>query len=416
MIHEYHGDLVAEKSVKRKTLSDVEIVEEAHYFFEKFKGLIVDLIFDFRQRNESRNFFLSLEAIDAFRVIEVELNFIYDVLFTKMMVANSYWGYVFRLICFLLEVAAAILFYHWDKRGLPRWEIGVSYILLLGALILDFSSFLMLLFSDWTAVALKKKGYVLPCLPMPFRWLSRRWAESVSQFNLINYCVRGRSKFMEFIYRWLGFIDVLNRIVYVKSQKFTAELREFIYEEIKNKSSLAEDLDTAKEICKDNIVIDGDKAKSSPEKPPANYREISKILSDYMLYLLVMQSAMMSALAGIGQISCLKGTTNEEDGQVQNRREKKHERACKVILGVNAAVKPVQVKGDRSKSALFDGRRLAKELDELGHGIDKWELISKVWVEMLSHAAINCKANNHCVEYKRKRSQVWKILEEAIID
>ncbi|KAM3288637.1 hypothetical protein P3S67_022067 [Capsicum chacoense] len=352
----------------------------------------------------------------------------------------------------------------------------------------------MLLFSDWTAVALKKKGYVLPRFPMPFRWLSHRWAESVSQFNLINYCVRGRSKFMEFIYRWLGFIDVLNRIVYVKSQKFTAELREFIYEEIKNKSSLAEDLDTAKdiwlakgdwniranssshllsyitesnfdeillvrhiatELCysKDSIVIDGDKAKSSPEKPPPNYREISKILSDYMLYLLVMQSAMMSAVAGIGQIryrdtcaeaekfflsrhiisstnkdqgeqwcnnfftcSCLKGTTNEEDGQVQNRREKKHERACKAILGVNAAVKPVQVKGDRSKSTLFDGRHLATELDELGHGIYNWELISKVWVEMLSHAAINCKANNHCVEYNKKRSQVWKILEEAIID
>ncbi|PHU05932.1 hypothetical protein BC332_26754 [Capsicum chinense] len=174
----------------------------------------------------------------------------------------------------------------------------------------------MLLFSDWTAVALKKKGYVLPRLPMPFRWLSRRWAESVSQFNLINYCVRGRSNFMEFIYRWLGFIDVLNRIVYVKSQKFTAELREFIYEEIKNKSSLAEDLDE--------------------------------------------------------------------------------------FLGVNAAVKPVQVKGDRSKSAVFDGRRLAKELDELlGHGIDKWELISKVWVEMLSHAAINCKANNHCKQLSK---------------
>ncbi|PHT26254.1 hypothetical protein CQW23_34132 [Capsicum baccatum] len=98
--------------------------------------------------------------------------------------------------------------------------------------------------------------------------------------------------------------------------KFTAELREFIYEEIKNKSSLAEDLDE--------------------------------------------------------------------------------------FLEVNAAVKPVQVKGDRSKSALFDGRRLAKELDELlGHGIDKWELISKVWVEMLSHAAINCKANNHCKQLSK---------------
>ncbi|PHT36698.1 hypothetical protein CQW23_24398 [Capsicum baccatum] len=113
-------------------------------------------------------------------------------------------------------------------------------------------------------------------------------------------------------------------------------------------------------------------------------------------------------------ISCLKGTTNDKEGQVQKRREKKHERACKAILGVNAAVKPVQVKGDRSKSALFDGRRLANELDKLlGHGIDKWEIISKVWVEMLSHAAIKCKANDHCKQLSKGgqlNTLVWLLM------
>ncbi|XP_049342621.1 uncharacterized protein LOC125806907 [Solanum verrucosum] len=439
MIHEFYGDLEEEKPVK-KGLSDLEVVEEAHYFFEKFKGLIVDLIFDFRQRNESRNFFLSLKAIDAFRVIEVELNFIYDVLFTKMIVANSYCGYVFRFICFFLEVAAAILFYRWDKKGLPRWEIGVSYTLVLGALILDFSSFFMLLFSDWTTVALKKKGYVLWRLRIPAcGWLSRRWSESISQFNLINYCVRGRSKRKESIYQWLGIVDVLNGIMYEKSEKFTDHMRDFIYEEIKNKSSLAEDLETAKEIwlakgdwtlranrsshllpyitesnfdeillvwhiatelcySKDNIGSD------KPTSSPVNYREISKILSDYMLYLLVMQPSMMSAVAGIGQIryrdTCAEAEKFEGE-QVHKRREEKHVRACKAILAVNAVVKPVQVKGDRSKSALFDGCRLAKELEELDHGIDKWELISKVWVEMLSHAAINCNPNEHCQQLSK---------------
>ncbi|KAK6127043.1 hypothetical protein DH2020_039221 [Rehmannia glutinosa] len=53
--------------------------------------------------------------------------------------------------------------------------------------------------------------------------------------------------------------------------------------------------------------------------------------------------------------------------------------ACRRILGVYTEVKPVTIKGDRSKSMLFDGCILAKELEDYGDVKDTWEIMSKVW-------------------------------------
>lgn len=60
-----------------------------------------------------------------------------------------------------------------------------------------------------------------------------------------------------------------------------------------------------------------------------------------------------------------------------------------MLLQVNTEIPPSKVKGDRSKSVLFDACRLAKSLQSLATAIEwdsakKWELICRVWVEMLS--------------------------------
>ena len=66
--------------------------------------------------------------------------------------------------------------------------------------------------------------------------------------------------------------------------------------------------------------------------------------------------------------------------------------ACEKLLQVDTGIEPAIVKGDRSKSVLFDACRLAKAL----HSVEeerqwqteaKWELVSHIWVEMLSYAA-----------------------------
>ena len=131
-----------------------------------------------------------------------------------------------------------------------------------------------------------------------------------------------------------------------------------------------------------------------------------------MLYLLVMQPNMMSAVAGIGQIR-FQDTCEETKNFFIRKgiKENKQKDACEIILGVNTKVKPVTVKGDRSKSVLFDACMLAKELDTLGD--EKWKSISKVWVEMLSYAASHCRPATHAQQVSKGGqliSFVWLLM------
>ena len=98
-------------------------------------------------------------------------------------------------------------------------------------------------------------------------------------------------------------------------------------------------------------------------------------------------------------------------------KRKDVEKGCIDILAVDTTVKPVHVKGDRSKSVLFDACMLAKELNELEE--DKWIIMSKVWVEMLSYAATHCRPATHAQEASKGGqliSFVWLLMAHFGLD
>ncbi|XP_062161870.1 uncharacterized protein LOC133868884 [Alnus glutinosa] len=458
-------------------------------FYEIFNGLIVDLIFSFRERDESRLFFKNRTPEDALKVLAVELNFIYEVLYTKVAMVHLGLGYSIRFVSWCVVVAALSTFYSIDKNGFHKTDVGITqgcpritYTLLFGAIALDTIALFMLAFSDWTAASIQKlsrgniwKASIDRCfLPLlkyfltlkKINWwkegestswlgrareiLFRRWSESLSQYNLIHYSLKERPKrnatllFDCFGRTWIGLIkrmdlkDWYDQMKYETKKRFTEDLWKFIFEQLKNKSELGDDPDTAKKIWSargewvlqntewtiesssklmqyildvdydqslilwhiatdlcyhtENINIHDDQRDGDSN----NRREICKMLSDYMLYLLIMQPTMMSAVAGIGEIrfrdTCAEAKEFFTRKNIPAKEE--HEQACERILDVNTDVRPVDLKGDRSKSVLFDACILAKELQNL-KAPNKWYVMSEVWVELLSYAASHCRANTH---------------------
>jgi hypothetical protein len=135
-----------------------------------------------------------------------------------------------------------------------------------------------------------------------------------------------------------------------------------------------------------------------------NYRVASKWLSEYMIYLLVMKPSMLPN--GIGEIR-FQDTCAEATEFVRDRRSIQNENQVSQILHKVCKhidkVSPSKVKGDRSKSVLFDACRLGKNVREIRNDDDEeewetknmWKFITQVWVEMLAYAASNCQTIHH---------------------
>jgi hypothetical protein len=131
--------------VNTDKLSDFEVVQYAYHYFKIFKGLIVEIIFSFRERNKSQAFFQWRTAEEAFKIIELELHFIYEVLYTKVVVVHNIVGYIFRFLSTASVVVAFGFFHFLDKRGLKEIDIVVTYALLGGAIRLDAIALFMLI-------------------------------------------------------------------------------------------------------------------------------------------------------------------------------------------------------------------------------------------------------------------------------
>ncbi|KAL6184598.1 hypothetical protein ACLB2K_045999 [Fragaria x ananassa] len=479
-------------------IDDITLVEGAHYLFQISMGLIIDLVFDYHQRNESRAYFNKLSSAQAYTSIATELNFMYEALYTKVYVVHSRRGYLLRAASFIAVCVALDFFYRLEKDNFKKFDVGITYSLLFGAIALDIIALWMLILSDWTIAVVYKSCKNLPlvtnlmkkfleaksswqptttpkCLPEWTRKiLLRRWCESVSGFSFIDYSLRecGRSvvrpasldqigiyrriiKYLGYLYhriirspchsiylriiKFLGLKYLRDEMKYRSSKRLEEELWKFIFDELKTKSEHAEaDDEAGQKIARDICSSKGDWILRKKYKDHPEYKELlkcfadvtydrrvllwhiateicyykdntasgddhgkySKTLSDYMLYLLIMQPALMSSVVGIGQ-KRFRDTVAEAKkffrkkglGYAKLEKEKKLEEACGRLFEVNTGVQPVNVKGNRSKSVLFDACILAKNLKEFGD--KKWELISAVWVELLSYAASHCRAQSH---------------------
>ncbi|KAL6342543.1 hypothetical protein AAG906_012394 [Vitis piasezkii] len=419
---------------RNKSIPVAAPLQKAIEFFPKFKRLFTDVVLEPTDLEQSKSFFKTISWKQAFEVIEIELGFMYDIFYTKRM-AYDEWGLVRSFICLFSAISTFMVFLTIDKHEYSNIDVIITWLLLVGAIVEEIYSIILLCSSDWT----------MNCCRLPFLFpANKRWSDSMAQYSLISYSLKKLPiKFSE-VWEFFGISQMLEEFSEVwnffcicpklecsskNSNVVPKCLKILIFEQLMEKSTIALDIEAAKQLCArrgdwilekmncfsrlgwstggefDQSILlwhlatdlcyytDLNK-KSSPAEN--SNRKASKLLSDYMVYLLVKHPIMLPD--GIGQIrfqdSCAEAT--EIFKCVKDRIQ-----ACKrLLLQVNTEIPQLKVKGDRSKSVLSEACRLAKSLQSLETEEEwncekKWELMSHVWVEMLCYAACHCPRNHH---------------------
>ncbi|XP_059595403.1 uncharacterized protein LOC100251477 [Vitis vinifera] len=322
------------------TSPDGKYIDDAYSLFDKayslfknqFRHLYADLILSFSDRKNSEPIIRHLSPEEAFQVVEMEISFMYDVLYTKATVVYSLLGILLRTASFFSTISTLVIFcFFIDKHEFSNIDINITYLLLLGAIFLEIYAIIMLILSDWRIVWLSSKKNSLTdsiCRAItPFRSVltsDKRWPGRMAQNNLINSCLRDNTKFNQ-VPRFFDMNRFLERYWYMKWEKVD-DMKEPIFSLVLQMTNHAKDLRSLLKHRGDYVItkwgfietlgwsvvdvefdhsillwhIATDLCSYSDEDPNPKARcKISKCLSEYMLYLLVMCPFMLPK--GIGE-------------------------------------------------------------------------------------------------------------------
>ncbi|XP_048233501.1 uncharacterized protein LOC8287659 [Ricinus communis] len=465
---------------KNTTVLNATVLNTSYHFFVNVKPLFADLILSFQDRKNSRSFFLTRTWEEAFDVIEYELGFMFDTFYTKAIVIYTYAGSFLRFINLFLTVLIFVGFWVIDKRTESPGDMGITYLLMGGAIVLELYATTTLLFSDWSMLWFSRhKNTFLDLSYQVISWLRPRfqrfhlvpandkWSDSLAGYNLINFCLLKRpAKCNKTNYRgsccsfkWWGFIlasarkfciEMWHSDRYTNLEVIQNDLKRLIFEDLRLKSiqasqQAADMIKYCKQLCAErgdrvlrekeyfrtvgwSVEADFDQSillwhiatdlcyhfdmEKNPYIAESPTCKASKALADYMLHLLVECPFMLPS--GIGKIrfqdTCAEAMEFFQERKYFLKGESDHCKKVKLrartaLLKVNTKIEPSEVKGDRSRSVLFDACELAKSLQRLktekNWAKEKWEMISHVWVEMLSYAANQCRFNYHALQLRQ---------------
>ncbi|KAF8401083.1 hypothetical protein HHK36_014386 [Tetracentron sinense] len=428
-------------------IPDASILPVAYYYFQTFKRLFADLIINNNELKKSQRFFRENSWEEAFKVVEIELGFMYDVLYTKATIGYTTIDCVLRSISLSSTISLFVVFLVIEKHGYSDFDIIITYVLLVGAIILEIYAVIILLSSDWAILWLNKHKNSL-FVNLIFRLISsfrltsnKRWSNSMAQYNLLSFCLKDKPTTFHGIQKFYHINKKLENYRYTTLEEVSIDLKKEIFELLKMKSKSVTSLEDCKlfggavkykytlqhefghSIILWHITTDlfynlaPDDIRTSPKC------KMSKLVSDYMLYLLLMHPFMLpygfmvpanfkspkkvSLPNGVAQIiyqdTCVEAVQFfEKHKPISDKKE-----ACKMLLDNT----PPYKKGGTDNSVLFDCCRLAKDVEK--EGLRKWEMISDVWVEMLIFAASKCRGNYHAQQLRQGGellTHVWLLM------
>uniref|UniRef100_A0A0E0KMG9 DUF4220 domain-containing protein n=1 Tax=Oryza punctata TaxID=4537 RepID=A0A0E0KMG9_ORYPU len=199
--------------------NEEEALLVAHGLLDITKGAFVDssidehLIPDYVAKR--REIFPSRGWEMMYKVVDMELSLMYDILYTKAAMVHTWHGYAIRFVSPVITTAAFLLFWFDSKVGQRMADVLITYILLAGTVLLDIRWLLGAVASTWTYSFLNDRPRLwlhhaflcsgkwrmlrrlIVCLD-PSLILAkepssyRKWSGKIGQYNLLHECTRDK--------------------------------------------------------------------------------------------------------------------------------------------------------------------------------------------------------------------------------
>ncbi|XP_058225088.1 uncharacterized protein LOC131334193 [Rhododendron vialii] len=412
--------------------------------YECVAGEVRALVTQFRERISTGD--------EAFKLIEIELGLIYEMLFSKVGTIFTLWGSILRFLSFSFLVSLLVVFLSTLMRNkLPEHFIGddvITIVLLAGAIFLDLAGIVVQLYSDWALIWAcnnidRIKWGANPVLFLHKNIISDRktWSGVMGQLSLREYCKNYKPTVCDKTWeRLFGKEKMLKR--YKTQKKLVPHLKDLIFDGLRAISgvrraewTLLRD-DHAQQFkywrneleFSQSIVIWHVATEVCYWSDPGNVdtkARVVKMLSDYMMYLLVacaprfpfcnicdeiMQNRkdmkeLFDSYEGVGN----KGNTTDTT-LVNKKRIENKGKTTDTTLVKKAGV---ENKGNNTDAALV------KEAQRIVHGMKgdsnswDWDIMGHAWVEMIRYAARENPVKNHIEELRRGGeffTHVWLLI------
>uniref|UniRef100_A0ACD5WTS6 Uncharacterized protein n=2 Tax=Avena sativa TaxID=4498 RepID=A0ACD5WTS6_AVESA len=246
------------RTIPSKSCPDKEdYLLDAHLFLAVPKKFLMSMLQDEELR------FHDIDEHALVEVVEMQLSLMHDVFFTKTEVVHSWCGLCIRAISLPGTAVALLLFslhhhhyhhhHHMAKGSYSKADIAISYVLLIGALVLEVMSTIKAMFSSWTSSFLLKprKDFTRPGeeernirvllgrgitsvrrFVHAAEWRGRYWYGSMGQHNMLQLCVGSRVSRISRIARWMGFEDPWNTLAYCSSVPVSALIKQLLVKQV----------------------------------------------------------------------------------------------------------------------------------------------------------------------------------------
>ncbi|KAI4989544.1 hypothetical protein ZWY2020_036861 [Hordeum vulgare] len=174
-------------------LDPEEVLQGAHDLLPICMGQLVDYKF-WPSTFQSESIKLFDNKHQMFELVEMQLSLMYDFLYTKASVVFTWYGCFIRAISSIATITAFFLFHSSiGKNDFNRVDAIVTYILIVGAVLLEMTSLLKAMGSTWACALLRaRRWHRLHSIVVRVRRRvkvakrNRRWSGSIGQPELSN--------------------------------------------------------------------------------------------------------------------------------------------------------------------------------------------------------------------------------------